>query len=58
MTVEPFPEWEPHAFWPDYQAMGDCITCGNIRQTCERENAAYAVAAAIANFFQKAPSDG
>ncbi len=54
MTVEPFPEWEPHAFWPDYQAMGACITCGNIRQTCERENAAYAVAAAIANFFQNA----
>lgn len=34
----------PHEYWPDYMAMGDCVTCGNTREVCEQINAALAAA--------------
>jgi hypothetical protein len=34
-------EYKPHDYWPDYQAMGDCVTCGNMREDCERFKAEY-----------------
>lgn len=30
--TEPLPKLEPHMYWPDFQAMGDCATCGNVKE--------------------------
>lgn len=34
-------KWRPHTYWPDAQAMGDCVVCGNTRQDCERFQAEH-----------------
>lgn len=49
MALPPCPpsEWSPHTYWPDYQAMGDCIVCGHIRENCERINAEARAALAV-----------
>jgi hypothetical protein len=37
-------EVAPHSYSPDYQAMGDCRVCGNIRSDCDRFQAALSAA--------------
>lgn len=32
----------PHAYSPDYQAMGDCRICGHTRADCDRIQATLA----------------
>lgn len=40
-------EIKPHIYWPDYQAMGDCRVCGNMREDCDRFQAALAARAHV-----------
>jgi hypothetical protein len=37
--AQPQEQAKPHTFHPDYQAGGDCVHCGNIREDCERNQA-------------------
>ena len=35
-------EIKEHEYWPDYQASGDCVICGNVREQCHgKYNGAY-----------------